>query len=366
MDTRKFIEIYGRLSIIMIVLAAVLASKCHNSTDDQLIDTSILELSTKELIFTAKESYQFITVTSNSEFTAKSSLPWCVTSSFDYKRDNLKIAVTKNETTEERTAEITVTCDGLTRMVTVKQQAADACLSCPPGDASKFHLYLLIGQSNMAGRGIVDPQDREGNPRILRLNKEREWEIAKEPLHFDTPNAGVGPGLAFAREMLSDSDDIVIGLIPCAAGGSGIEHWRPGIFWEQTQTFPYDDALSRTKSALKDGTLAGILWHQGESEVLWGKVASYKTNLETLVAALRREFKTPSVPFLAGELSEFEVGNDEFNKVLYEVEKDILYFAVVSSKGLTAMPDGVHFDARSQREFGRRYAEKMKIMLNLE
>jgi len=130
----------------------------------------------------------------------------------------------------------------------------------------KFRLYLLIGQSNMAGRGIVEPQDTTGDPRILRLNGQGDWEIAKDPLHFDKKQAGVGLGLTFAHEMLAEDDEIVIGLIPCAAGGSGIDVWKPGMYWEQTRSFPYDEALSRTKLALKDGTLDGILWHQGEAD----------------------------------------------------------------------------------------------------
>jgi hypothetical protein len=116
--------------------------------------------------------------------------------------------------------------------------------------------------------------------------------------------------------------------------------------------------------ALKDGVLYGILWHQGEYDVAMGLVPEYKEKLITLVTALRREFEVPSVPFLAGELSDFDVDNAAFNKVLHEAENDIPYFAVVSSEGLTAMPDRVHFDARSQREFGKRYAQKMIGMRN--
>lgn len=34
-----------------------------------------------------------------------------------------------------------------------------------------FHLFLLVGQSNMAGRGVIDVQDKTLNPRVLMLNK---------------------------------------------------------------------------------------------------------------------------------------------------------------------------------------------------
>ena len=230
----------------------------------------------------------------------------------------------------------------------------------------KFHLYLLIGQSNMAGRGVVEPQDTVGNPRILRLNRQGEWEIAKDPVHFDKPGVGVGLGLTFAREMLAEDDDIVIGLIPCAVGGTNIDYWKPGVFFEQTRSFPYDDALLRTKKALIDGTLSGILWHLGIGDAVPERAAVYKAKLTILVTDLRKEFGTPSVPFIAGELSDFRDYYAELNKVLPEAEKEIPYFGIVSAKGFTAMPDGIHYDARSQREFGRRYAEKMKIIKNIK
>ena len=38
----------------------------------------------------------------------------------------------------------------------------------------KFHLFLLVGQSNMAGRGVVDAQDKTPDPRVLMLNKAGE------------------------------------------------------------------------------------------------------------------------------------------------------------------------------------------------
>jgi hypothetical protein len=225
----------------------------------------------------------------------------------------------------------------------------------------KFRLYLLIGQSNMAGRGVVEPHDTIGNPHILRLNRQGDWEIAKDPLHFDKPEVtGVGLGLTFARELLAEDNDIVIGLIPCAAGGSSIDVWKSGMFWEQTKSFPYDDALVRTKLAMKDGLLAGILWHQGESDCAPEKAAVYKDKLETLITDLRQEFHAPSVPFIAGELPDFRNDVTLLNKTLHEVEKDIPNYTVVPANGFSALPDGVHLDARSQREFGQRYAEKMK------
>ena len=127
----------------------------------------------------------------------------------------------------------------------------------------KFHLFLLVGQSNMAGRGIVTPANNEPHPRVLMLNKAGEWVPAVDPLHFDKPVAGVGLGRSFGIAIAGATPDITVGLIPCAVGGSPIDAWKPGVLYEPTKSHPWDDAMRRAHLALQSGTLKGILWHQG-------------------------------------------------------------------------------------------------------
>ena len=231
-----------------------------------------------------------------------------------------------------------------------------------PSVKEKFYLYLLIGQSNMAGRAVVEPQDTIGDPRILCLNKNGQWVVAREPLHFDKPKAaGVGPGLSFARAMLSSlPSDAKIGLIPAACGGSPIRVWAPGQFWDQTKSYPYDDAVRRTTIALQTGTLKGILWHQGTADKSAPSVAVYKSRLISLVAALRKKFQAPDVPFIAGELGPLAGKEHPIDRILHEAKADISFYDIVSATGLAYNADSVHFDSPSQRILGRRYAEKSK------
>ncbi len=123
-----------------------------------------------------------------------------------------------------------------------------------PALKQKFHLYLLAGQSNMAGRGAVEAEDTVINSRVWMLTKDNEWKPAKEPLHFDKPGiTGVGPGLAFGKAMAAAGTSIIIGLIPCAVGGTSINLWNEGQYDSVTKMHPYDDAISRTKQAMKGG-----------------------------------------------------------------------------------------------------------------
>ena len=226
-----------------------------------------------------------------------------------------------------------------------------------------FHLYLLIGQSNMAGRGEVGSQDKEIHPRVFTLDKAGKWAPAVDPIHFDKPVAGVGPGLTFGKTMADHDPAIRIGLIPCAAGGSPIARWKHGGYWEQTDSKPYDDAIERTKMAMNHGVLKGILWHQGESDSNKNDAELYEDRLATLINTLRVDLGMPYVPFIAATLGDFVVENRPgaqiVNKSLKQISQRVKHTACVDSKGLEHKGDDVHFSAESARELGRRYAEAM-------
>lgn len=232
--------------------------------------------------------------------------------------------------------------------------------SLPPKD--RFHLYLLVGQSNMAGRGAVAAEDLKTHARVLTLGKDDSWKPAVEPLHWDKPAAGVGPGLAFGREIMQASPRIAVGLIPCAVGGSPIDAWQPGVYYTPTKSHPWDDAIRRARLALRDGTLKGILWHQGESDCKPELAAAYEAKLHDLIRRLRTALEAPEVPFIAGQMGKFE-GHpwkpeaDTVDAAHRALPKKIPHTAYVGSEGLTHKGDGIHFDAASYRELGRRYAE---------
>lgn len=233
----------------------------------------------------------------------------------------------------------------------------------PPVLPSKeqFRLFLLVGQSNMAGRGDVTPADRVPHPRVLMWSKDGEWVPAVDPMHFDKPVAGVGLGRSFAIALADADPEVTIGLIPAAVGGSPIDAWTPGAFYEPTASHPWDDALRRARTALEDGTLDGILWHQGESDATPGLAPAYAAKLHDLIARWRTELRAPDVPFVAGQLGHFDghpwdAFRAQVDRAHRELPGAVAHTAFVSSDGLTHRGDGVHFDAESYRELGRRYA----------
>lgn len=234
-------------------------------------------------------------------------------------------------------------------------------------DVRRYDLYLLIGQSNMAGRGEVSAIDRATHERVFMLTKDRTWVAAAEPMHFDKPERiGVGPGLSFGKAMAMHDQGRTIGLVPAAVGGSAISAWTPSGYHAQTESFPYDDAIARARSAMKSGTFKGILWHQGESDSKPEKVKLYRAALAELVARLRHDLDAPDIPFLVGGLGEFDVKIGSDGRIITSILRDIPSFvensAFVSAEGLTDKGDKIHFDARSARELGGRYATRLIAM----
>ncbi len=240
--------------------------------------------------------------------------------------------------------------------------SAAAAQTTPLPAKETFHLFLLVGQSNMAGRGTVTPADTVPNPRVLMLDKSGAWVHAVDPLHFDKPSVvGVGLGRTFAAAIADANPGITIGLIPCAVGGSPIDTWKPGIFYDATKSHPWDDAMQRAKLALQAGKLKGILWHQGESDSSATLAPGYEAKLHDLISRLRSELRAPTAPFIAGQLGKFtESPWDQFKIKVDEVHRTlplkVSYTAFVGSDGLIHRGDKVHFDSDSYREFGRRYA----------
>ncbi|MFM7315492.1 MAG: sialate O-acetylesterase [bacterium] len=237
-------------------------------------------------------------------------------------------------------------------------------------EKSKFHLYLLAGQSNMAGRGKLTEADRKPVDSVFMLNKEGQWVPAVDPLHFDKPAAGVGLGRTFAAEMLKSlPDDVSIGLIPAAAGGSAIDSWTPGGYHDQTKSHPWDDAVKRTRIALQAGTLNGILWHQGESDGNAKLSTTYEAKLHDLIGRFRREFQSPNLPVVVGQLGQFadnpppDENRRRVMNVIQATPGKVPNTAFVDSDGLGHNGDKVHFNADAYRELGRRYAEALKKLV---
>jgi len=224
------------------------------------------------------------------------------------------------------------------------------------GPREALHIYLLIGQSNMAGRAPLTTQQSSVIERCFLLNDNDQWEPAQNPLNRystirkELSMQKLNPGYSFAKAMLTANKNISIGLVVNAKGGTMIEQWKKGSIF-------YSEAVKRTEKAQQHGILKGILWHQGESNNQ--NPAGYLEKLETLISNLRHDLGIRDLPFIAGQVNNVPDINTQIEKLPQTLD----FCGFVSSQGLTTF-DRWHFDSGSMLILGERYAEEMlKIQL---
>jgi hypothetical protein len=222
-------------------------------------------------------------------------------------------------------------------------------------DKNQHHIYLLIGQSNMAGRAAYSEEDTKAIPNAFLFDDKDNWQEATNPLNRystirkDLKVQRMGPGYSFAQIMASKGNNITIGLVVNAKGGTRIAQWEKGTDF-------FNDAVSRTKKAMKTGTLKGILWHQGEADQ---KNKAYIEQLSKLVTDFREALGQSELPFVAGEIRE---SGEEINKQINELTQKLKNTGVASSKDLKTF-DGTHFDVASAKILGSRFAEEMSKLI---
>eukprot|EP00271_Cylindrocystis_brebissonii_P009696 TRINITY_DN2479_c0_g1_i2.p1 TRINITY_DN2479_c0_g1~~TRINITY_DN2479_c0_g1_i2.p1 ORF type:complete len:252 (+),score=22.47 TRINITY_DN2479_c0_g1_i2:113-868(+) len=235
-------------------------------------------------------------------------------------------------------------------------------------------IFILSGQSNMAGRGgvtnhewdgVVPPECAHERGTILRLNGRMEWEEAHEPLHegIDVGKVcGVGPGLVFAAEVRQRYMELAscppperIGLIPCARGGTTIHEWdREGPL--------YNAMVERTRAGLQGGaTLRALLWYQGESDSSRPEQAeAYQRRMEALVSNLRTDLQHPDLPVIQVGVVTGDLPTTQFLPVLREAQRAVrlpgLFY--VDAFGLTLQVDRLHLNTASQVQLGKQLAVK--------
>lgn len=222
-----------------------------------------------------------------------------------------------------------------------------------------FHLFLLAGQSNMAGRGVVDEASTTPHPNVFALNQQGVWAPAIDPIHFDKPVAGVGPGKAFGEAIAAAYPGMKIGLIPAAVGGSPIASWEPGALDPATGTHPYDDALAQARRAMEDGQLKAILWHQGESDSHPDRSPVYREKLVALINRFRTDLGNAELPFFIGQLGRFDTwsaAKKEVDAAHQSIAAAMAGVYFVDADGLDHKGDSLHFSTAAARALGARYA----------
>ena len=221
-----------------------------------------------------------------------------------------------------------------------------------------IHSFLLIGQSNAAGRGFPEEVEAISSEHLMVLRNGR-WRKMYTPVNPDRVTSGICLIESFAQRY-AEEKGVDVGIIPCADGGSCLDQWQVGGLL-------FDHACFQASLAQRTSTIAGVLWHQGESDCAADRYPLYEEKLTVIFSALRKKLDLYDVPFLVGGLGDYlkDCPRGEKYKNYPYINEALKSYAAknamtgfVSAEGLEANPDNLHFSAKALREFGLRYYDE--------
>jgi hypothetical protein len=224
-----------------------------------------------------------------------------------------------------------------------------------------FHIFMLMGQSNMVGVAKFEASDKNTDERLKVWGgcnqKAGQWNLANPPLS-DCPggsginlSTSVDPGIWFAKTLLKKlpAGDTV-GLVGTAESGEKIETFITGG--------KHHAAIMTKIAAVKtapNARFAGVIFHQGESNNTQG---TWPALVKQLYNEVKQAFGVSyDVPFILGELP---AGGccSAHNTRVHEAAMQLPMGSYVSQEGTKVM-DEYHFDHDSVVLMGTRYGDKM-------
>ena len=241
-------------------------------------------------------------------------------------------------------------------------------------------VWVMAGQSNMQGIGNMTGAARP-HPLIRNFSMRREWRLAEDPLHLleESPDLchtaiqrsarereklrrnaikGVGVGIFFAREMLKRSGGVPQGLISTAHGGTSMQQWSPDRKKLGGESL-YASMLMSLRATGQP--VAGLLWYQGESDANPNDAPSYVARMKRLVAATRRDFNQPNLPWMIVQIARFFVDGaspvhwNAIQELQRQLPEKIKFLETVPAVDLV-MDDAIHIGSAGFPQLAARLA----------
>ena len=202
------------------------------------------------------------------------------------------------------------------------------------GADGKVRLFILSGQSNMAGL----PPQVSFTPTVEK---------------------------AFA------GDEVIV--VKGARGGQPIrqwyKEWKPadGPAPEKCGAL-YDRLMRKVNAAIQDKKVDTIsfVWMQGERDAKERHSAVYAESMKGLIEQLRTDLKRKDVTVVIGRLSDHRKNDEHWDGVRaaqVQVAKEDSLADWVDTDDLNGPRDGLHYDKPGYAELGKRFAKKTIALL---
>lgn len=254
-----------------------------------------------------------------------------------------------------------------------------AAAKVEPEPGRHHTVYLLAGQSNMDGRGknsdltgdlagyaaphdrVLIPYSSSGHHRRLR---ESGGLVPLQPGCIEQPGQ-FGPELGFGYAMATARPEQHLIFIKVSEGGTNLrEDWNPdrdnNLYQRLIRLVGETGELLAEHEATFE--IAGVIWHQGESDSADPHADQYAARLTRFIERLRKDLELPGLPFVIGGIC----GDNTRYQTVIEAQQQVAAampgVGFASSDGLSTHDADVQFDAPSQVELDRRFARAMQAL----
>ena len=254
-----------------------------------------------------------------------------------------------------------------------------------------LYIFILAGQSNMAGRGDAAslPSEFSRPSENIRYHWVCSFGADRGPpfsaggayisegwvqleacqKHPSTPGKHFGPEIAFGQRLQELLPNETIGIIKHGRGGSRLATDWLGSDGDDRQF--YAAMMTQVKKALKaldeEGTryrIGGFVWMQGEGDTTHQEYAeAYEQNMRTLLHKIRRDLNAPQLPVVIGRIGDGHVNSKMiYPEIVRMAQKDVAdrdpWTTLVDTDDLP-LGDSVHYDTRGLLELGKRFADAL-------
>ncbi len=239
-------------------------------------------------------------------------------------------------------------------------------------NSTKHKVFILAGQSNMAGCGMNHELSAEylGEQERVRIYAEGTveaslkgtWSTLKPG--FGSGSGCFGPELTFGREISKAYPDCEILLIKCGWSGTSLQgDWRPPSAGGATGPL-YKNLIETVNKAIGaldksiDYEFAGMCWMQGESDACNIYPArEYEENLTAFINDVRKELNAPTMPFVIAMIDDSDawVENAIVRQAQINVANKVPYVYIFDTKDYDT--DGMHYKTQGILDMGYDFAK---------
>jgi hypothetical protein len=251
-------------------------------------------------------------------------------------------------------------------MGTASHYSVAACLAlwfatAWTAEAADVPVFVFAGQSNAVGINNVrelTPGQLVDQPNVLYYGPNENgntWDTLTPS--DNSPNAGGGFGaeISTGRTISDALGGALVAEVKFAQAATNLfEEWNPNGVDNL-----YDRMVVRVNQSLVDlerlghtGFVAGFFWMQGESDA--GR-SDYAANLTNLIASVRANFGDPNLPFVFGQIIDFDPPNSTTIRTQQQTVADTVANTAYILTDDLGHNDFIHFSGQGIYTLGERF-----------